>query len=573
MTEKTLLNLIKFGESENLEFKSTFNKEVTETLVSFANSSGGYVLIGVSSSAKIIGVDLNDESVQNWINEIKSKTNFTIVPEVFIVESNYKKVVALKIDEYPIKPVSVQGKHLKRIANSNHLMSVDEISNEHLRTLNSSWDFYKDPFHNINDIDLDKVRKFIRKIEINSDVIIDNDPIHFLTKIELIRDGQITLGAYLLFAKDYCLISDIQVGRFKSETAIIDAISLNTDLFTEVENVIAFIKKHLMVEYIITGAPERIERFDYPLEAIREIVINMIVHRDYRNSNASIIKIFDNRIEFYNPGTLFGNFTINDLLTGNYTSKSRNKLIARAFKEVKLIERFGSGIKRIFDLCKNHGIIAPVLKESSDGITFIVFNKLLNKNNDTDDDTDDTDKRYNNDTDKKNKLVKNIEKQIVNDLKTTINDTDDDTDDTDENIKNDTDDTDERLGKIVTQLQLNPKINLSKLSTTLSISTSTVQRLISKLKKNKQIKRIGDNKTGYWKIIDDSDDTNDTDARIPFLLTQFQLNPEITIFELSEMTKKAKSTILRDIEKLKKLNKIERIGSKKTGRWKINETD
>ena len=109
MTEKALLHLINSGESENLAFKSTFNKEVIETLVSFANSSGGYVLIGVSSSAKIIGVDLNDESVQNWIIEIKSKTNFTIVLEVFIIESNNKKVVALKIDEYPIKPVSVQG--------------------------------------------------------------------------------------------------------------------------------------------------------------------------------------------------------------------------------------------------------------------------------------------------------------------------------------------------------------------------------------------------------------------------------------------------------------------------------
>ena len=129
MTEKALLHLINSGESENLAFKSTFNKEVIETLVSFANISGAYVLIGVSSSAKIIGVDLNDESVQNWINEIKSKTNFTIVPEVFIIESNNQKVVALKIDEYPIKPVSVQGKHLKRIANSNHLISVDEISN------------------------------------------------------------------------------------------------------------------------------------------------------------------------------------------------------------------------------------------------------------------------------------------------------------------------------------------------------------------------------------------------------------------------------------------------------------
>ena len=564
MTENALLNLINSGESETLEFKSTFNKEVIETLVSFANSFGGYVLIGVSSSAKIIGVDLNDESVQNWINEIKSKTNFTIVPEVFIVESNNKKIVALKIDEYPIKPVSVQEKHLKRIANSNHLMSVDEISNEHLRTLNSSWDFYKDPFHNLNDIDLDKVRKFIRKIEINSDVIIDNDPIHFLTKIELIRDGQITLGAYLLFAKDYCLISDIQVGRFKSETTIIDAISLNTDLFTEVENVIAFIKKHLMVEYIITGAPERIERFDYPLEAIREIVINMIVHRDYRNSNASIIKIFDNRIEFYNPGTLFGNFTINDLLTGNYTSKSRNKLIARAFKEVKLIERFGSGIKRIFDLCKNHGIIAPLLKESSDGIIFVVYNELLNQNSDTDDDTNDTNNNNNNDTDddtdKKNNSIENIEKQIDKNPKKTIYDTDDGTDDDTDNGTDD--DTDDRLKTILGIIESNNKISITELTIQLAVSKSTVLRNIEKLKKNNTLERIGDEKTGRWKI-------NQTDVRVELIIKQIKLNPEITILQLSKLINVSKSTILRTIEKLKKNKRLERIGDEKTGYWKV----
>ena len=291
----------------------------------------------------------------------------------------------------------------------------------------------------------------------------------------------------MLFAKDYCLISDIQVGRFKSETTIIDAISLNTDLFTEVENVIAFIKKHLMVEYIITGAPERIERFDYPLEAIREIVINMIVHRDYRNSNASIIKIFDNRIEFYNPGTLFGNFTINDLLTGNYTSKSRNKLIARAFKEVKLIERFGSGIKRIFNLCKNHVVIAPVLKESSDGITFVVFNELLNKNNDTDDDTNGTNNNNTNDTDddtdKKNNSIENLEKKIVKNPKTTIYDTDDDTDDDTDN------ETDDRLKTILAIIESNNKISITELTIQLAVSKSTVLRNIDKLKKKQYFRK------------------------------------------------------------------------------------
>src|SRR5665647_948951 len=195
----------------------------------------------------------------------------------------------------------------------------------------------------------------------------------FLEKIEIIRNHQLTFGGYLLFVKDYCLISDVQVGRFKSETTIIDSISLNSDLFTETDEIMDFIKKHLMIEYIITGEPQRTERFDYPLDAIREIVINMIVHRDYRDSSGSIIKIFDDRIEFFNPGNLYGGITIQDLLSGNYISKSRNKLIAKAFKEAGLIERYGSGIIRIYKICKEYGIKEPDFKEISNGYMVTLF--------------------------------------------------------------------------------------------------------------------------------------------------------------------------------------------------------
>ena len=119
-----------------------------------------------------------------------------------------------------------------------------------------------------------------------------------LQKYGLVRDDKITFGAYLLFVKDFCLISGVQAGRFKTPTDIIDSISLNTDILTEIDELMIFVRKHLMVEYIITGNPQREERYDYPLDAIREIVLNMIVHRDYRDSSDSVIKIFDDRIEF-----------------------------------------------------------------------------------------------------------------------------------------------------------------------------------------------------------------------------------------------------------------------------------
>jgi ATP-dependent DNA helicase RecG len=163
-------------------------------------------------------------------------------------------------------------------------MSLDEIANEHLRTLNSSWDYYSDPDQGIETISIAKVQRFIQRVEQQAQKKIENEPLEFLKKLEIIRNDQITFGGFLLFVKEYCLISDVEVGRFKSDTIIIDSLSLNTDLFTEIDEILNFIKKHLMVEYIITGEPQRTERFDYPVDAIREIVINMVVHRDYRDS-------------------------------------------------------------------------------------------------------------------------------------------------------------------------------------------------------------------------------------------------------------------------------------------------
>jgi len=374
-TNSELPDMIKTGENEALEFKSSFNTEVIETLVAFANAGGGKVVVGINQKNEPTGVLLNPESVQNWINEIKSKTSPSLIPNVEINQFEDKTLVVFSIQEYPVKPVATRGKYFKRVANSNHLMDLSEIANEHLKTINSSWDFYPDPNHGINDISIDKVSRIMRRIEKQAQTEITFQPLDFLTKFEIVRNKQLTFGGYLLFASDYCSISDVQIGRFKSETMIIDSISLNTDLFTEVEDILAFIKKHLMVEYIITGEPQRTERFDYPINAIREIVINMVVHRDYRDSNQSIIKIFNDKIEFYNPGKLTAGISIEDLLSGNYISQTRNKLIAKTFKAVGLIERYGSGIQRILNICSDYGVIPPVFEELFNGFRVTLYKK------------------------------------------------------------------------------------------------------------------------------------------------------------------------------------------------------
>ena len=462
MGKEEILHIIKQGESETIEFKTSFGKEVIESIVAFSNTKGGKVIVGINDNRIITGITVSDESIQNWLNQIKQNSNPQVIPDVQTLELNNRNIVVFDIMEYPIKPVAYRNKYFKRIANSNHLMSIEEITNEHLKTINSSWDFYPDPNHSIEDISLEKVNRFIGKIETRIENKIAHSPLEFLNKLEIIRNNQLTFGGYLLFAKDYCSISDVQVGRFKGQTTIIDSISLNNDLLTEADEIISFIKKNLMVEYFITGEPQRTERFDYPLDAIREIVINMIVHRDYRDSSASIIKIFDDRIDFFNPGNLFGGITIELLLSGNYSSKTRNKLVAKVFKEIGLIERYGSGIIRIRRICKEYGIIEPKFEEVLNGFRVILFKEKLKAVGDVI--QDDIDRVTNKVTDKVTNKVTDNQKKIIYLL---------------------------REDSGITTVELAKKVGISQ---------RKIKENIGKLKKIGLLSRIGPARGGYWEV-------------------------------------------------------------------------
>jgi ATP-dependent DNA helicase RecG len=138
-----------------------------------------------------------------------------------------------------------------------------------------------------------------------------------------------------------------------------------------------FILKHINKAYVITGKPQREERWDYPLDALREIVINMIIHRDYRSSNDSTIKIYDDRIEFFNPGTLLDDLTVEKIKSGNYKSHLRNKLIATIFKELKLVEKYGTGIRRVIKAFVDYGLPELEYEFVQGGLAVTIYNKHI----------------------------------------------------------------------------------------------------------------------------------------------------------------------------------------------------
>lgn len=373
--------VIQKGESENIEFKQNFGRGIIETAVAFANTKGGILLIGVSDNGEVKGAQVGRETLRDWVNQISQSTEPTVIPEIRDVQISGKEVVEIQIKEYPIKPVSVRGRCFRRVGNSNRVMSPQEIAQMHLGCLGMSWDALAARDSSLDDIDLAGVESYIKNANSSGRRRFERGeaPIRTLEKLELLSEKKPTWAAIILFGKDpqsRLLQSTVHCGRFKQETIIIDDKMIRGTAFNHVEEVMDFIRKNITVRFVITGAPQREEIWEYPLDALREAVINAICHRDYANNADIQIKIYDDRITIWNPGGLLPGMSIEELYDPNHSSKPRNKLIAQVFYDVGLIERYGSGIQRIMNACKSSDLPMPVFEEKFDGFLVIFYKDI-----------------------------------------------------------------------------------------------------------------------------------------------------------------------------------------------------
>ena len=453
MTLKELEKIILQGECETVEFKNSFNTQAIETLVAFANFKGGAVYIGVSDIGKITGVSVNSETIQLWINEIKTKTEPSIISDTEIIKIKDKVVVKISISEFPVKPIAVKGRYYIRKNNSNHLLTPNEISDIYMQSMQLSWDSYLYQNAAISDLDLSKVLLFIHKVNGVKRFYLEENEINALEKLGLIREGKPTNAAMILFSKAN-LRYNVHIGRFKSSDLIIADKMISGNLYDVLEESMREIISHLRFAFEITGkTTSRTEIAEYPLDAIRELMVNALVHRDYRSPIDIQIKIFDQSISVFNPSGLFGNLTIEDLKTDNYRASTRNKLIAEAFYLTKDIEKYGSGFIRIRKAITDYSTMKFEYKEIANG-----FLAELNYS---------------------------IQKISTKD-----------------GTKDGTKEPAERKMLLITEILKESKTStIDDISQLLNIPRRTIVRYIEQLKKDNKIVRKGGRKSGHWELI------------------------------------------------------------------------
>ena len=349
-------------ESQQIERKKSFGKEVIISLVAFANTEGGAVIVGVEDDGTPCGLDFGPETLQRYLNEIKVATYPQLMPKAVLEEKQGRQFLIFQINEYPMKPVSFKNRYYKRVHNSNHLLTLDEIVDLQQQSLSITFDAYPGSAQ-LTDLDIDLVERFISRVNKRGRVALFDDLWTNLVKLKLVRNEKVTLAAQLLFG-----VPDwhIRIGRFKSEATIIDDIVVKTPLLLAVEEALTFIKKHINLSYHFDGGLERQERWQFPMEALRELLLNAVVHRDYKNASDIVIKIYDDRLLFSNPGKLYGKLCVADLERDDYVSSIRNRLLAEAFYLMGDIERYGTGFVRIREHLQEYPELGLYLEEVGD---------------------------------------------------------------------------------------------------------------------------------------------------------------------------------------------------------------
>ena len=330
-------------ETENIEFKSQFTEEIYKEVIAFANTDGGVVYVGIDNDGNAVGLTDVDKEYTRITNGIRD----AIMPDVtmfvrFTVQDN--KVVRIIVSEGTNKPYYLKGKGLKpsgvyvRQGTSSVPASPEQIRQ---MIKESDGDIFEENRSLEQELTFDAAQRAfdLYGVEFNSgkywSLGITQKKNDIYTNLALLISDQCAHTTKIaVFSDDAC-------------TVFRDSKEFAGSIFKQFEDVVTYLALCNKTSSVIKGVV-RTDKKDYPEEAIREALLNAIVHRDYSFSGSIIINVTDHKMEFISLGGLLPGLSPDDIRSG--ISQPRNKNLAEVFHRLRLIESYGTGIRRIFNL-------------------------------------------------------------------------------------------------------------------------------------------------------------------------------------------------------------------------------
>jgi len=447
-------------ENQNTEFKESWRDEYIKWICGFANADGGSLFIGVDDKGSIIGLNNAKKLIEDIPNKVRDTLG--IIVDVNLLEKDSKEYLEIQTAPH-LSPINYKGQYHYRSGSTKQELKGSALDRFLLRKYGRTWDSVPLPYVNVEDLDRDSLEFFIQKA-LDSKRLeekqIPKNHSELLNKLRLKEGEYLKRSAVLLFHKEpqrFFTGAYIKLGYFEDESTILYQDIIEGNLFNQVEKTMDLLLTKYLKALISYEGIHRIERYDYDTNALREIIHNAIVHKDYASGTPIQIRIYHHKIRIFNAGELPQDWTIETLLAP-HNSRPYNPDIATVFFRAGYIESWGRGINTVIETSKAYNGTIPTF-EFLGGLTVEFASKYPNK--ELGDGLYDKlyDKLYDNLSDIRVEIIKMIDK--------------------------------------------NPKVSLTQLSQKIDISRTAIQKNIEFLKQNGYIQRIGSAKGGYWEILDD----------------------------------------------------------------------
>lgn len=491
---------IKCGESKNIEFKVQLpddSKKYMKTIVAYANTSGGKIIIGVDDITRsIVGVEPSSvfQIMDKIANAVSDMCAPQIVPDVTFQTIEGKCIVQIEIypgqnRPYYIRSMGKENGTYIRVAGTSR--PVDEAILKDLEYQGTGKSY--DEIVNV-EIDYDEkqalklcndIRKYIAE---SKELPINKVRKITVTNLEnwgiLKKNGQsfLTTNAFVLFTNNTFRFAKIQCALFKGEdrAVFIDRREFTGPIYDQIEEAYQFVLKHINLGATIDGIVRK-DKYELPPESIREAIINSVCHRCYLDHSCVQIAIYDNRVEITSPGMLYGGLTVEQAISGR--SKIRNVCIAEIFSRMGIIEQWGTGLQRMIRGCREYGVQEPEFVDMGDAFRVIFY-------------------RTNIGTD-----IENMERFAVTDteientgIESRMADTENretGTEIIEDELLSVLSDTEKKVAKLILK---NPEITQDKMAEVMGMSKNGIRYVMNKLKNKGILVRVGATKKGKWSI-------------------------------------------------------------------------
>ncbi|MCE8425366.1 MAG: putative DNA binding domain-containing protein [Candidatus Methanoperedens sp.] len=356
MNKSQFEQILEEGEGTLIEFKQSFSPSLAKEISAFANTAGGRIFIGVDDHNNVVGCPLTNEK-KSRIQDVGNNC----IPRVHLVIDSFlyddKEIIVVTVPESRDKPVQCSDGFFLREGANSQKMRREEIFYYAQKTGKIRFETqFRTDFKYPADFDETKFKDLIKRIGItqtggSEDILHNLGMGQFNGTFVINNAGILFFGKnrqlYLRQAYVTCVLY-----KGKDKVKILDRKDFREDPLKDYENAITFLQQHLRLEYEIKGAGPRLEIPEIPYEALREGILNAIIHRDYMEEGARVmIEIFDDRVEISNPGELL--FNREEL---GRKSVARNPVIFDMFYRLDLIEKVGSGINRIRNAVAQRGL-------------------------------------------------------------------------------------------------------------------------------------------------------------------------------------------------------------------------